>query len=285
MKLASFRRQLFQSALDTDHLAATLLRWPKWLYCCATGFQPIARFETGGIRMKLVPRLTRFGTTSLFIRRDNYEPELPMIGKFIERGSIALDIGASYGVFSLFMAHAVGQNGRVYSFEPGAFSYEQLTRNISLNPALAGVIKVFNVAAGDNRAVLKLYKIGGAPVTASMGGEDGVPYDEVPAERVADLVPREEHQRVSFIKIDVEGFERTALEGTRAILEASHPTIMFEVSAAALARQGLTPKDIYDFLSTFGYSFYRLNAQKELKPIDSYDEGNIFAVFGSKMRV
>jgi FkbM family methyltransferase len=277
MNFPSFRRRLFQNALDPDHLARSILRWPAWLAVCASGRPPLVRFETGGIRMRLLPRLTGFGTTSIFIKRDRYEPELLAVSRFVRPGTVVLDIGASYGIYTLFLAHFAGEHGEVLAFEPGLLSYRELERNVALNPALSGRIRLFNTAASDKAELLRLYTAGGSPVTATMGATAGLPFEEVPARRIAELVPERDHGRVSFIKIDVEGFERTALEGARPIIERSRPTIMFEVSRDALARQGLAPGDVYDFLAQFGYGFVVLDGaafRMALAP----REGNVFAV-------
>lgn len=273
--LASWRRRALQNAIDRERPLRSLLRWPAWLAACALRRPTVARFATGGLRMRLQPRLTGFGSTSLFIKRDAYEPELRLIRQFVRPGDVVLDIGASFGAFALFLAHYVGPAGRVHAFEPGGFSYTQLDANVALN-GLQDRITLHRAAAGEAPNVLRLYHISDAPVTFSMGGE-GDDYEEVPSVRVDATVPPDEWARVSFVKIDVEGFERFALEGARNILEAAHPTIMFEVSAAALVRSGMTPAAMYEYLAAYGYGFHRF-VGNALEPVAGYPEGNIIAI-------
>ena len=235
----------------------------------------MARFATGGLKMRLVPRLHSFGSTSIYIKRDHYEPELLAVGRLIAPGSVVLDIGGSFGIFALFMAHVAGPRGKVHSFEPGRFSFEQITANVALN-GLAQQIAVHRVAASDRAATMQLFHVGNAPVTFSVGGGEGIAAEDVPAVRVADQVPPDEAARVSFIKIDVEGYEIAALEGARAILEARHPAIMFEVSGQALARQGQVPADVFAYLAAYGYRFWVLEHGRFV-PQDQPCEGNIFA--------
>lgn len=277
MDLASFRRRLFQNALDTKRPFASVSRWPLWLAACALRRSTVVRFATGGLKMRLIPRLHSFGSTSLFIKRDHYEPELLAISRLIAPGSVVLDIGGSFGVFALFMAHFVGPQGRVHSFEPGRFSFEQLERNVALNPAAATRITLHKVAATDVPASLELYHVADSPVNFSVGKAEGATSETVPAMRVDALVSPEEAARVSFIKIDVEGYEIAALEGARAIIEKSLPTIMFEVSEDALGRQGLAPADIYRFLGDFGYRFWGLDQRSRFVPVTGTPDGNIFA--------
>ena len=272
MNLASFRHRFWQNAIDVEHPVASLARWPRWLLHIAVRRPAVARFRTGGLTMRLAPRLSGFGSTSIYIKRDNYEPELLAVSRFIEPGSVVLDIGASFGIFSLFMAHFTGPGGKVHAFEPGAYSFGELQANVARNNTAR--IVVHQMAASDSAAMLKLTPPGGAPVTASIadwpGGED------VPAARVDAIVPPEDAERVGFIKIDVEGYESPALEGARAIIERCHPPIMFEVSESALARRGQAPADVYAFLRGFGYRFWILE-RNSFVPITGEPEGNIFA--------
>jgi len=263
------------SGIDPQHPFRSLARWPRWLVACATGGLATARFATGGLRMQLIPKLHSFGSTSIYIKRDAYEPELCAVARLIEPGSVALDIGGSFGIFSLFMAHFAGPRGKVHSFEPSKLSFAVLSRNVALN-RLEDRIVLHRVAATDRPAILQLTHLSNSPVNFTVASIAGAETEDVPGVRVADLVPDEDAARVGFIKIDVEGYEMAALEGARAILEARRPIILFEVSASALARQGQAPADIFSYLASYGYSFWMLQDgafRRQLTPC----EGNIFA--------
>lgn len=275
MNLAGWRRRFWQNAIDPQRPIASLARWPTWLLACAIKRPTVARFATCGLKMRLVPKLHSFGSTSIYIKRDYYEPELLAVGRLIEPGSVVLDIGGSFGIFALFTAHFAGPQGRVHSFEPGRFSFEQITANVVLN-GLGDRIAVHRAAASDQAATLQLFHIGDAPVTFSVGGVEGMAAEEVPAVRVADAIPADDAARVSFIKIDVEGYELAALEGARPILEARHPAIMFEVSADALARQGQSPTQMFEYLASYGYRFWLLKDGRFV-PQTEPCEGNVFA--------
>ncbi len=226
--------------------------------------------------MSLVPKLHSFGSTSIYIKRDYYEPELLAVRRLIEPGTTVLDIGGSFGIFALFMAEFVGEQGRVHSFERGSFSFGQLTQNVAFNPQGKRIV-LHNAAATDVPDTLRLYHLGDSPVNFSVGGVDGVTVEEVPAVRVDEAVPVEKAGRVSFIKIDVEGYEIAALEGARAVIEAHRPAIMFEVAHSALARLGQTPGDVYEYLAGYGYEFYEFGAGGQFVRVDDHRDGNIFA--------
>lgn len=276
MALSGLIQRVSKSAIDTRHPLRSLARWPAWAVACALRRPVVARFATGGLRMRLTPRLHSFGTTALFIRRDEYEPELRAAARLVPPGSVAIDIGGSYGVFALFLAHYAGPDGRVHSFEPGRFSFAQLSANVALN-GFEGRIALHNAAAGDHAGTLRLYHLAESPVNFSVGGVAGVAFEEVPAVRIDEVVPAAEWPRVRFIKVDVEGFEMAALAGAAAIIAAAQPVIMFEVSAAALARQGQSPADVYAFLAGLGYRFFVLDRAGRFAAVTDPIEGNIFA--------
>ena len=277
MQISSLIDRASKSVIDTRHPFRSLMRWPRWLLACRSGQPLVARFATGKIKMRLVPRLHSFGTTALFIRRDEYEPELLAVGRLVDAGSVALDIGGSYGVFTMFLGHYVGPTGHVHTFEPGRFSFSQISENVALN-GFGDRVSLHNVAASDRDGQLRLLHHGDSPVNFSIGTiDEGVASEEVAAARVDSIVPRDQWAKIAFVKIDVEGFEAIALEGARGILEAAHPTIMFEVYEAALARQGMTMAAMFDYLATYGYSFWKLDAVKAFVSVSQPEEGNLFA--------
>ena len=61
------------------------------------------------------------------------EIELSIIKKFIKPGDYVFDIGANIGLLTVPFAKTIGNNGKVFSFEPQSFVYDVLNKNIELN--------------------------------------------------------------------------------------------------------------------------------------------------------
>jgi FkbM family methyltransferase len=61
------------------------------------------------------------------------EGEIDLFRQIVRRGMVVLDIGANIGVFTVYLATAVGSSGRVYSFEPQRALYHVLCGNLALN--------------------------------------------------------------------------------------------------------------------------------------------------------
>ena len=57
----------------------------------------------------------------------------PLIAKFCKPGMIVFDVGANIGEWTLPMANIVGDQGRVYSFEPVPFLLDALNKTMRAN--------------------------------------------------------------------------------------------------------------------------------------------------------
>src|SRR5665647_859266 len=53
--------------------------------------------------------------------------------KSLHTGDVAIDVGAHIGYYTLLAARQVGENGRIFAFEPDPNNYEVLVKNVNLN--------------------------------------------------------------------------------------------------------------------------------------------------------
>lgn len=154
-------------------------------------------------------------------------------------GTVFLEIGANFGVYSL---PSVTQYGfaRAVAYEPNPASFELLERNILRN-SLGGRVAAFNAAlsdapgelllrrsatnAGDNRIV--------AEAAGGPGGDDLVAVlaatfdDEVASGRI----PLDE---LGLVWLDVQGHEAQVLVGAQSLLRSGVP-IVLEYSSSMMS--------------------------------------------------
>src|SRR5215211_3373977 len=114
----------------------TAARAALWIGHCALRIPATVTIGQHGPRMRLTPRIRHYGSTTLFMRRERYEPTLHALVELAAPGDTVFDIGANYGVYSLTLAQKVGSDGQVCAFEPGEEALAQLRRNVELNPQL-----------------------------------------------------------------------------------------------------------------------------------------------------
>ena len=144
-----------------------------------------------------------------------WEPNLTYFMKrTIKEGDIVVDVGANIGYYTLLTSQLVGRDGSVVAIEASPATFEKLTKNIARNRG-ANVISR-QVAVSDHEGKIKLFYSGhrgkdtGKISTIERSGATVVTC--VPCDALMSIltsaVPID---RISFIKIDIEGAEAPVL--------------------------------------------------------------------------
>jgi FkbM family methyltransferase len=198
---------------------------------------------------------------------------------------VCLDVGAHVGAYSRLLVQNL--DCRVYALEPTADSFAELQKFSSEHPQQVFPIKV---AAGDVDGSATIHydspKSPWATMDASLLREI-FKVEANHAERVSlitldTLVSQLGLDRVDFIKVDTEGFEREVFKGMQRVLRDYRPRfVQFEFNRHHLWR-GCSLLDLSRLLQ--GYSLYRLlpNGWVAIAPGDPVDNvygySNVVAV-------
>jgi FkbM family methyltransferase len=142
------------------------------------------------------------------------------------RGDVAVDAGGCWGDTALWLAHVVGAEGTVHTFEPSPRNRSLLEANLRLNPALAPTVHVHDTALGPRpgEAVwIDDVIAAGATVREQAGdAERSVP---VQTDAIDALVERGAIERLDFLKVDVEGADLGVLRGAAATIAKQRPRL------------------------------------------------------------
>jgi FkbM family methyltransferase len=184
----------------------------------------------------------------------NYEPGVhSVIARFLRPGMTAYDLGANIGYFTLVMARAVGEGGRVVAAEALPANVERLREAIRLNrleERVLVVAKAVGARAGRQRFLVHasagMGRLEDAPGRAE--GFEGSLEVEVAA--IDDWVYRDGLPVPDLVKLDLEGGEGLALEGMRTVLAQAAPILVVEVHGALAARS------VWTELTSAGYSIF-----------------------------
>jgi FkbM family methyltransferase len=192
------------------------------------------------------------------LRRWNLAAEAPMqqeFEKWVRKGDCCVDIGANFGMHTLYLAHLVGDAGEVVAFEPVPRNLALLERNIKLNGYGRRISVVPKLASNSPLPYLEMeIPEKGVAVTASMAGKKGAHlYTSVPNARLDDYFGMNSVP-VRLMKIDVEGAELEVLRGAEEILKTHKPFLIIEVHGFALPGFGADVEMLRNFLSGIGYS-------------------------------
>jgi FkbM family methyltransferase len=196
------------------------------------------------------------------------------LARYAKPGMTVLDIGANIGSHTLHLAQLVGSAGRVHAFEPTAFAYAKLTRNLALNPALAARVTA-------HQCFLVADKSGGLPeqIWSSWplaGGSDlhpkhlGAPKSTSGAQaRTLDgILADSGDPRVHLVKMDVDGFECDVLAGAKTTMSRCRPIFVMELSPYILTERGHSAEELLSYFRPLGYRFFDEKTEREL-PVDA----------------
>ena len=262
------RAQVRQNVLVAGAPGVTAARLIKWTAHCLARRPATVRIGDGGPLMRLAARARSHGSTSLYMKRLEYEPYLEFVSRIIRPGDCCVDVGANFGVYSLVMA---SRGAAVVAFEPGVAALESLRSNIALNP-LANVT-VMPTAVSDSDGSAELHHVGGL-TTFSLGGTPETRSETVSLTTLDHALGT---RRTDFIKIDVEGHEPMVLRGGRGVLGRDKPVVLFENSITALSRNGADSAESQQILEGLGYALYSYEGAK-LRRVHELGNANYFAV-------
>lgn len=196
---------------------------------------------------------TPFGAFAVDTKRDNkmsrilargelpHEDLVGLVKHLVTKDSVALDIGAHIGTFTVPLA---AYAGRVIAFEPAPESYALLARN-AVNCGSTLEIRNKGLAAAPGRARIL------SRVATNAGAHTLVPGDEI---EISTLDA--EAANADFIKIDVEGMEAHVLMGGMRLIESSRPAVLFEVNLSQLRAHGTSARVLERFFTSRGYTLY-----------------------------
>ncbi len=175
---------------------------------------PIVRGSLKGYRWILAS-----GGKTFRILSQSEEPETTaLFENILKRGDIVIDIGAHLGYYTMLASRLVGDEGKVYAFEPDIDNYFFLGRHVKINRC--NNVITLDAAVGD--------KVGVAFFDNSSGSGTGkLSESGVREVKTVDLDTFISTEDVTpdFIKIDTEGAEMLVLVGAKSVLMNAKPII------------------------------------------------------------
>jgi len=162
------------------------------------------------------------------------------LGRHVRPGSVAFDIGAQAGFYSLLLSRLVGPEGLVVAFEPVPGNYARTLEHVLLNrcrnvTAVQAAVADFNGTSrfdlGPSSSMGRMSP-GGATTVTVVSLDQWVADNRTPMPEV--------------LKIDVEGAEASVLDGAEDILRKARPALFIALHGpdarrdclARLARRG-----------------------------------------------
>jgi FkbM family methyltransferase len=198
------------------------------------------------------------------------EPDLLIVKEFVAEGDFVIDIGANIGVYTMYLSKFVRTKGKVLSIEPIPLTYSYLLNNIEKLKLLN--IESYNVGIAENEFTSQMY------IPTGVSGENyfrakrldtndkirDMNQGAIEVEFVSlDNLVVSLNRAISFIKIDVEGFELSVLKGAKKTLENNKPSLLVEIDGDP-SDNGSNADCVLKFLQALNYKPYIL-VEKKLK--------------------
>jgi FkbM family methyltransferase len=218
------------------------------------------------IRTASIAEISRFYLRSFKARFRDHRSEFTEIKRHVRAGDVVCDVGANKGSFTFWLSRWCGKGGRVVAFEP----QRELAHRLGANCSACGLsnVTVEAKAVDSTSGAREFYVPLGHQPGASLNQPLSPDFSSltVPAVSLDDYFRPDE--RVSLLKVDVEGAELGVFLGAKRILGEHKPVLIFECEARHLA--GKTVDDVFGHLRSLGYTG-RFFTRTGLQPISAFD--------------
>jgi FkbM family methyltransferase len=182
--------------------------------------------------------------------------EQKLVAKTVRPGTVFFDVGANVGFYTLLASLLVGDNGRVFAFEPLPKNIDYLEKHLALNGAKN--VTLLKAAVSDHSGQARFYETS-CRATGQISGAGSLPVELVSLD---DLFLNGALPLPDYLKIDVEGAEFLVLSGAQHLLDLGRPTIFLSTHGAEVHAQCLS------LLESLGYAFHPLYANRDIVSCD-----------------
>lgn len=188
---------------------------------------------------------------------------------------VIIEVGANIGTETISYCDVAKKfNSSVIAFEPVPSNVNSIIHNQQLNEIDNLELHTCLVADQKGKAFFNF------PSGNNSGSgfiEKKHKNDALQEYNVVTLDETINSKNVSFISVDVEGFEFQVLLGCKEILAKFQPTLVIEVNQKFLKTRGNSSvREVYDFLKKFNYSCYYIDTfgLKEVNVDDFVNKSN-----------
>jgi FkbM family methyltransferase len=168
--------------------------------------------------------------------------EIAWLRKNLKAGDVFIDVGANVGLYSNIASKIVGKNGIVIAIEATPSTAEILKQNLTLNESTN--VEVVQAAATNRAGVVQIYTSGLIGCNSIVSKPELQDFEtvDVEARTLNEIILSRKLNKVSMIKLDIEGAEMATLEGADEILKRYNPKLLLEFNASFLRANKFDPE-------------------------------------------
>jgi FkbM family methyltransferase len=218
---------------------------------------------------RMIVDLRAYTECASFYTHDYDTDEIRSILRLFRSEWVVLDVGANVGFWTVPMAKALGQCGRVHAFEPVPSNNLRLRENLRLN-GLQSVTEVHDLGLSDRPAVLPIsfredFANGSGTGNASIVIDDTdsrFRWGMITVDTLDSIFPSLNVRRIDFIKVDIEGHEDKFLDGASSTIQQFRPLIYMEINEPYYSRRGLDSTTVFEEWARSSDYVYALRSSK-----------------------
>jgi len=196
-------------------------------------------------------------TQSMLWNGSYQEDVLACIALAIEPGDQVFDIGAHFGLMSIYSSKLVGAHGKVVAFEPSPRNREVLAHHCRLNRSSNVIIEALGLL--DRPGEFDFFMTTGhswnSTFDAAFAQQQSFDRTTVQADTLDNFVERT-GLRPALLKIDTEGTEVECLLGGMNTLRRLRPVLVIEYNALSQSRPGEDKQRVIRLLEELGYRMF-----------------------------
>jgi FkbM family methyltransferase len=228
------------------------------------------------------------------MRKEITQGAVDALRAFVQEGDVAIDIGAHTGDTTIPMALAAGTTGAVFAVEPNSYVFKVLLANAALNREKTNIYPLMFAATVEDGEYEFQYSDSGFCNGGFHDRESRLKHAHFFPLRVTGRnLPHylQQHfpeyvDRISYVKIDTEGFDRSVAASLKPVLTANRPYLRSEIFKLTERPER---EAYYNDLRQLGYRVHRLEGEEnyvgqELSREDmmSWEHFDIFAIHESR---
>ena len=170
---------------------------------------------------------TKDSSVSMDILMRGYyaKTETKLLKRLIKKGMTVVDIGANIGYYTLLFSRLVGQEGRVYAFEPEPYNYSLLERSIKQN-GYKNIHLIQKALSDESGSKINLFLNKKNFGSGSFSSNNVRGETDVVVVETAMLDDYLAGKTVDLIKMDVQGGENRVIKGAKKTLEFNNKIVI-----------------------------------------------------------
>lgn len=253
---------VWRHPMNRKRRLAALGRFFRWQFGSRLLPGPVGvPFANGSTLM--IERGMTGATGNFYCGLHEYE-DMAFVLKVLRAGDCFIDVGANVGSYTVL---AASRGAAVLAFEPIRATYDRLRRNVAVN-RFEGLVRAENAGVGAAKGELRFTTSLDTVNHVATEGETG-PVTIVP---VVPLDGVETPPGDVFVKIDVEGFEKSVLQGAAGLFASDRvKAVLMEINGS-IGRYGESEADLHGDMLRFGFKPHRYDpAGNRLETLETWN--------------